>query len=152
MRPWVRMKLNPGSGRGRVPLDPGEAGSRVRAAREEPEPRLVPLHLLLPPSSYRSIVLPPRWERLASPQLSLPAVNPESGARRRKPQKAEKGTQEQNEESQGSTRPVLVLAKEGVKRCLQRLPRDNETRDLLGQGQREAIAVCSALRPRPTQD
>ncbi|KAK1338899.1 hypothetical protein QTO34_019566 [Cnephaeus nilssonii] len=24
------MKLNPGSGRGRVPLDPGEAGSRVR--------------------------------------------------------------------------------------------------------------------------
>ncbi|KAK1346895.1 hypothetical protein QTO34_000755 [Cnephaeus nilssonii] len=30
MRPWVRVKLNPGSGRGRVPLDPGEAGSRVR--------------------------------------------------------------------------------------------------------------------------
>ncbi|KAK1346580.1 hypothetical protein QTO34_000437 [Cnephaeus nilssonii] len=23
MRPWVQMKLNPGSGRGRVPLDPG---------------------------------------------------------------------------------------------------------------------------------
>ncbi|KAK1338419.1 hypothetical protein QTO34_001535 [Cnephaeus nilssonii] len=30
MRPWVRVKLNPGSGRGRVTLDPGEAGSRVR--------------------------------------------------------------------------------------------------------------------------
>ncbi|KAK1327561.1 hypothetical protein QTO34_013063 [Cnephaeus nilssonii] len=30
MRPLVRVKLNPGSGRGRVPLDPGEAGSRVR--------------------------------------------------------------------------------------------------------------------------
>ncbi|KAK1346607.1 hypothetical protein QTO34_000466 [Cnephaeus nilssonii] len=30
MRPWVRVKLNPGSGRGRVPLDPGEAGSQVR--------------------------------------------------------------------------------------------------------------------------
>ncbi|KAK1336294.1 hypothetical protein QTO34_004099 [Cnephaeus nilssonii] len=30
MCPWVWMKLNPGSGRGRVPLDPGEAGSRVR--------------------------------------------------------------------------------------------------------------------------
>ncbi|KAK1346701.1 hypothetical protein QTO34_000561 [Cnephaeus nilssonii] len=29
MCPWVRVKLNPGSGRGRVPLDPGEAGSRV---------------------------------------------------------------------------------------------------------------------------
>ncbi|KAK1336208.1 LOW QUALITY PROTEIN: hypothetical protein QTO34_004012, partial [Cnephaeus nilssonii] len=34
MRPWVRMKLNPRSGRGRVPLDPGEAGSRVRKALE----------------------------------------------------------------------------------------------------------------------
>ncbi|KAK1335928.1 hypothetical protein QTO34_003727 [Cnephaeus nilssonii] len=33
MRPWVRMKLNPGSGRGCVPLDPSETGSRVRAAR-----------------------------------------------------------------------------------------------------------------------
>ncbi|KAK1345693.1 hypothetical protein QTO34_008157, partial [Cnephaeus nilssonii] len=43
MRPWVRVKLNPASGRGRVPLDPGrQAHGKARAAPRRAQPLYAP--------------------------------------------------------------------------------------------------------------
>ncbi|KAK1339629.1 hypothetical protein QTO34_018183 [Cnephaeus nilssonii] len=78
MRPWVRVKLNPGSGRGRVPLDPVSSCELLQVAQDQTREGRTCIATIRPPSRTEISLLTSEQRRPDPLRNAVPVPVPRS--------------------------------------------------------------------------